>query len=114
MLKDFLNHLHECMNILSGAVSWGGGGRREVMSEAREENGIRGGVAGERVGGGGVGRAAIEWRHQARHRPARPRLRPHLRAAQGRCAAPRGSVGGGSRLPPLFRAPTGCPIVAKY
>lgn len=58
-----------------------------MSSEARGEvEAIRGG-AEQQVGGGGrgVGRGAIEWRHQARHGPARPRLRPHLRAAPGRC-----------------------------
>lgn len=52
-----------------------------MASEAREE-GIRGGGEEEQVvgGGGGVGRGAIEWRHQARHRPAHPRLCAHLRA----------------------------------
>lgn len=70
-------------------LTWRGGERGEVSSEAREEeDGIRGGggVAGKKVGKRGVGRAAIEWRHQPRHRPARPRLRPHLRAAPGRWA----------------------------
>jgi len=74
------------MGTLSGTVCWRGGGRRgEVASEAREGDGIRGGrAAAEQVGRRGVGRAAIEWRHQARHRPAPPRLlRSHLRAAPG-------------------------------
>lgn len=83
------------MGVLSGVVCWGGGGRGEVASEAREDGGIRrggGAAAGaEQVGRGGVGRSAIEWRHQARHRPAPPRPRPHLRAVPawevGRCAA---------------------------
>lgn len=61
-----------------------------MASEARGEEAIRGGAEQQQprqqqVGGGGVGRGAIEWRHQARHRPARPRLRAHLRAAPGRC-----------------------------
>ena len=58
-----------------------------MASEAREGDGIRGGrAAAEQVGRRGVGRAAIEWRHQARHRPAPPRLlRSHLRAAPGGC-----------------------------
>ena len=70
-------------------LTWGGGvgGRGEVTSEAREEEGIRGGgreVAGERVGTGGEGAVEIEWRLQPRHRPQLPRLRPHLRAVPGR------------------------------
>jgi len=65
-------------------LTWGGGGG-EVASEAKEDGGIRGATAvAEQVGGGGVGRAAIEWRHQARHRPAPPPLlRAHLRAVPG-------------------------------
>ena len=56
-----------------------------MASEAGEDGGIRGAAAeAEQVGGGGVGRAAIEWRHQARHRPAPPPLlRAHLRAVPG-------------------------------
>lgn len=56
-----------------------------MASEAGEGEAIGGGE--EQVGGGGgVVRGAIKWRHQARHRPARPRLCPHLRAVPGRCA----------------------------
>ena len=56
-----------------------------MASEAGEDGGIRGAAAeAEQVGGGGVGRAAIECRHQARHRPAPPPLlRAHLRAVPG-------------------------------
>ena len=63
-----------------------------MASEESGEDAIRGAGGGgaeqqqprqQQVGGGGVGRGAIEWRHQARHRPpARPRLRAHLRAAR--------------------------------
>ena len=60
-------------------LTWGGG-RGEVASEAKEDGGIRGATAvAEQVGGGGVGRAAIECRHQARHCPAPPPLRPCVR-----------------------------------
>jgi hypothetical protein len=83
--------------------TWGGGGGRgEAASDAREDGRIRGGGGGggggagaEQVGReGGVGRAAIEWRHQARHRPVPPRPRPHLRAVPGGwCAAAAPSYG---------------------
>jgi hypothetical protein len=81
--------------------TWGGGGGRgEAASDAREDGRIRGGGGGggagaEQVGReGGVGRAAIEWRHQARHRPVPPRPRPHLRAVPaGWCAAAAPSYG---------------------